>query len=109
MKCKFCNAENIEGSKVCSECGREFSSSFQTQSSQPQRVTNVSPCNKWVAFFLCLLLGGLGIHRFYVGKIGTAILYIFTLGGFFGIGALIDLIMIACGRFTDKSGAFLLS
>lgn len=49
--------------------------------------------NKWVAFFLCLFLGGLGAHRFYEAKVGTAILYIFTLG-LFGIGWLVDLIII---------------
>lgn len=52
---------------------------------------------------LCLLLGGLGIHRFYVGKIGTGILMILTLGGL-GIWVLIDLIMIAVGSFKDKNG-----
>ncbi len=52
---------------------------------------------------LCLLLGTLGIHRFYVGKIGTGILMIITLGAF-GIWTLIDLIMIAVGSFKDKNG-----
>ena len=52
---------------------------------------------------LCLLLGYLGIHRFYVGKIGTGILQIITIGGL-GIWVLIDLIMIAIGKFTDKGG-----
>ncbi len=52
---------------------------------------------------LCLLLGGFGVHRFYVGKIGTGILQIITLGGL-GIWVLIDLIMIAIGKFTDKEG-----
>ncbi len=52
---------------------------------------------------LCILLGGLGIHRFYVGKIGTGILMLITLGGL-GIWVLIDLIMIAIGKFTDKDG-----
>ena len=55
------------------------------------------------ALLLCLLFGCLGIHRFYVGKIGTGILMILTLGGL-GIWALIDLIMIAVGSFKDKSG-----
>jgi TM2 domain-containing membrane protein YozV len=52
---------------------------------------------------LCVLLGGLGVHRFYVGKIGTGILQLITMGGL-GIWALIDLIMIAIGKFTDKDG-----
>jgi TM2 domain-containing membrane protein YozV len=52
---------------------------------------------------LCLLLGGLGIHRFYVGKIGTGILMLLTLGGL-GIWVLVDLIMIAVGSFKDKQG-----
>ena len=52
---------------------------------------------------LCLLLGGFGAHRFYVGKPLTAILMILTLGGF-GIWALIDLIVIATGGFKDSNG-----
>ncbi|WP_431811649.1 TM2 domain-containing protein [Lysinibacillus sp. FW12] len=52
---------------------------------------------------LCFFLGSLGIHRFYVGKIGTGILMVITLGGL-GIWTLIDLIMIIVGKFTDKDG-----
>ena len=52
---------------------------------------------------LALFLGGLGIHRFFVGKIGTGILQLITLGGL-GIWALIDVIMIIVGSFKDKSG-----
>lgn len=55
------------------------------------------------AFLLCFFLGMLGIHRFYVGKVGTGILMILTLGGL-GIWALIDFVMIVCGVFRDKQG-----
>lgn len=59
--------------------------------------------SKWVAFFLCLFLGFIGAHRFYVGKMGTGILYLFTVG-LFGIGWLVDLVCILIGSFRDKSG-----
>ena len=66
----------------------------------------VSEKSNTVALLLCLFLGALGIHRFYVGKIGTGILQLVTLGAL-GIWALIDLIMIALGKFKDKDGKLL--
>lgn len=55
------------------------------------------------AFLLAFFLGWLGVHRFYVGKIGTGIAMILTCGGL-GIWQLIDWIMIVCGAFTDSEG-----
>ena len=55
------------------------------------------------ACLLCFFLGGLGIHRFYVGKAGTGILMILTLGGL-GIWVIIDLVMIVTGGFKDSEG-----
>jgi TM2 domain-containing membrane protein YozV len=52
---------------------------------------------------LAIFLGGLGAHRFFVGKIGTGIVQLLTLGGL-GIWALIDIIMIIVGSFRDKQG-----
>ncbi|MBS5853092.1 MAG: NINE protein [Bacilli bacterium] len=60
--------------------------------------------NKVGLALICFFLGGLGIHRFLVGKIGTGILYLLT-GGLLGIGALVDFIMILCGKFTRKDGS----
>lgn len=66
----------------------------------------VSEKSKGTAAVLCFFLGALGVHRFYVGKIGTGILWLVTLG-FCGIGEIVDFIMILCGSFTDKNGAYL--
>jgi TM2 domain-containing membrane protein YozV len=54
-------------------------------------------------FLLAFLLGPFGVHRFYVGKIGTGLLQLVTLGGL-GIWVLVDLVMIITGHFTDKDG-----
>ena len=55
------------------------------------------------AALLCFFLGGLGAHRFYTGKVGTALLMIITFGGL-GIWVLIDFVMILTGGFKDKEG-----
>lgn len=49
--------------------------------------------NKWISVLLCLFLGGLGAHKFYEGKMIMGILYLFTMG-LFGIGWLIDLLVL---------------
>lgn len=56
-----------------------------------------------VAFLLCTFFGSLGVHRFYVRKVGTGILMLFTLGGF-GIWTLVDWINILAGNFKDNNG-----
>ena len=106
------------GTKFCPNCGANVNSKA-TQQETYQPVINVVNQNtninknwgyahkkKWVAFFLCLFLGYLGIHRFYVGKIGTGIIWLFTVG-FFGIGWILDLIFILFGGFRDKAGQHL--
>jgi hypothetical protein len=56
---------------------------------------------RWVALLLALVIGTLGIHRFYVGKIGTGVLMFLTLGGL-GIWTMIDIVRIAIGSFRDE-------
>ncbi|WP_448630865.1 TM2 domain-containing protein [Cellulomonas soli] len=54
-------------------------------------------------WLLAYFLGWLGVDRFYLGKVGTGILKLITLGGF-GIWALIDLILVLAGVQKDKDG-----
>lgn len=107
--CKHCGGKIPADAVVCTLCGRQVEEMGQ---SSPNIVINNSNSNvntnsnvnafvaakmknKWVAFCLCLFLGGFGAHKFYEGKIGMGILYLFTVG-LFGIGWLVDLIRILC-------------
>lgn len=58
-----------------------------------------------VALILVLLVGALGIHRFYLGHIGIGILMLLT-GGLCGILLLIDLIRIITGDLKPKGGDY---
>ena len=65
----------------------------------------ISPKSWLVTLLLCLFLGGIGGHRFYTGKIGTAILMILLCWtGISAVWAMIDLIMIILSKFKDKQG-----
>ncbi len=61
----------------------------------------VSPRSRGVALTLGVLGGFLGLHRFYVGKTGTAVLQIVTFGGL-GVWWLYDVVLIVAGEFRDK-------
>jgi hypothetical protein len=84
--------------------------SARAKSRGPVRVQEtpfgpVSPCKRGVALILALVSIPTflcGLQRFYVGKIGTGILWLFT-GGLCGIGQLIDIILIASGQFKDRN------
>jgi TM2 domain-containing membrane protein YozV len=84
-------------------CNRQEEIVMQEPYQQQQMVSEKS---KGTAAVLCFFFGWLGIHRFYVGKTGTGLLWMFTLG-LAGLGEIIDFIMILCGSFTDKNGAAL--
>lgn len=69
-------------------------------------VTLTSDKSKKKAYLLCLFGGWFGLHRYYVGKVGTGLLYSFTFGLFL-FGWFHDAKMIRRGKFTDNVGAYL--
>ncbi len=95
MFCKYCGAEINDDAAVCIKCGRAVNTIASNEETSQK---------DWLAtLLLCFFLGGLGVHRFYVGKVGTGIVQLLTLGGC-GIWALIDFVFIAIGSFTDADG-----
>jgi len=62
-----------------------------------------SPKSRGVALALCLFFGVLGVHRYYVGKTGTGVIWTLT-AGCCGIGWLVDIFTILAGGFYDGDG-----
>jgi len=93
--------------QYCRSCGQVISSLAPTcpncGAPTGSRPPDASPRSRLAALLLCWFLGIFGAHRFYVGKIGTGILMIFTLGGLW-VWMFVDLIMIIVGAFKDKEG-----
>lgn len=109
MFCKKCGKQIDDSAIMCPSCGAPTDNYTQAQ---PNVIINNNTNggvgyypykNKLAAALLCFFLGVLGVHRFYVGKIGTGLIWLCT-GGLCGFGALVDFIMILVGSFTDKAG-----
>ena len=120
--CEHCGSVLVQAAVICPTCGcqvapirqqteqmsvrqiptiQQYPGQQQIQPVQPIQVivNNVvnqgTPKVKTFALLLCIFLGMYGAHRFYEGRIGTGILWLFTFG-MFGIGWLVDVIRIAC-------------
>lgn len=101
--CKYCGQQIPMEAVLCVKCGRQVEQLQGAPNVNPQVIINNgpqpvvyrtgTPKDKWVAFVLAFVLGFLGAHRFYEGKVGTGLLWLFT-GGLFGIGWLVDWITI---------------
>jgi TM2 domain-containing membrane protein YozV len=83
----------------------EISSSLDAASLFNATGTNAvlsnSP-NPWVAFAICWVVGGFGVHRHYLGTSGSMwALYTFTCGGIFGIVTFVDWVVLLIGAAND--------
>lgn len=82
--------------------------------SRPSKQSGVEPTivlpenypykNRLTLILLCVLLGWVGAHRFYAGKIGTGIIWLFSCGGLV-FGWLHDIVVVLAGNFLDANGA----
>lgn len=115
MYCSKCGKEIDNDAIICPLCGVATQNfNILQKNSQPQVVinntntnTNVNKNsnvntgievgrrvkNKWIALLLCIFLGWFGAHKFYEGKNGMGILYLFTMG-ILGVGVIIDFIVL---------------
>ena len=114
VKCPNCGAENDNNVIHCEYCNCYIkqeepqpntvvnqniyinNTSNFNNTAQNQPVVNVihgKKKNKWLSLILCIFFGFFGAHKFYEGKTGMGILYIFT-AGLFCIGWIADIVAL---------------
>ncbi len=100
VPCRHCDAMISAIAEICPHCGVR---QLPTDVGHPADASDkrVVP-----AALLCIILGVFGAHRFYVGKVGTGVLQLVTLGGL-GLWMLYDLVLIATRQFRDSDGKLL--
>ena len=98
--CPNCGKPVTGETNFCPECGAPL----KIANDQNPPASNRTNEDRWlIALILCILVGSLGVHRFYTGNIVTGVLMLITLGGC-GVWTIIDLIMIAANTYRDGNG-----
>lgn len=133
MRCSYCGQENSDPfASNCSKCGAplrqnsQYNGQYQNNGFVQDNQGNFNGYNQTptydafndsgqyshrshlITILLCYFLGFFGVHRFYLGKIVTGILWIITCGGGCGIGNFIDFVRLLFNGLPDKEGKKLL-
>jgi TM2 domain-containing membrane protein YozV len=116
--CSACGAQVSPAAEICMKCGTRLT--YVAPPAAGVAMGGVSPKSRLITLILLILVGQLGVHRFFVGKVGTGIVQLLlTVAGYallvlvigfipltaMWIWLLIDLIMLLMGKFKDKNGA----
>lgn len=97
--CRACGNKIHPRAEICPNCGVR-------QELKEQEVNpNQSAKSRLIAFILCTFLGFFGAHRFYAGKITSAILQLLFGWVTLYIWVVIDFILILVGKLLPKDGA----
>jgi TM2 domain-containing membrane protein YozV len=79
----------------------DYSYSYNNQGAYSRPTS--SDKNALLTLILCVLFGYLGVHRFYLERYLSGLLYFFT-GGLFGIGVIVDVFLLITGNLGDSKG-----
>jgi len=115
--CNSCGAPTTPLSEICVKCGTKLTRAPAAAPPAPAAAVRavpaegVSPKSRLAVTLLSALPAGVfmifGVHRFYLGKIGTGVAMLLTLGGL-GVWGLVDFIMAVSGKMKDKEGRVIL-
>lgn len=102
--CVACGVPPAKANKYCGNCGAPTDANAEVCIKCGTKLPSSKEGKDWIAaLILSIFVGQLGVDRFYTGYVGLGILKLLTLGGC-GIWWLIDVILIATGKFRDSDG-----
>ena len=105
--CPDCGASMGAEDRFCGSCRWDAENperhAGRSSRSSPRSLGPPSDKSRMTALLLCVFAGFLGLHRFYVGRTGSGVLWFVTFG-LFSVGWIYDLVMVATGEFVDDQG-----